>query len=377
MPSQLEQTIANQRNMLVDLMSQPLAELTQKIASVINDRGELERNLQETCPVYKYCKYIYVLNQNKVQVTATITRDGPDPEYLGRDRSQRPYLQNDFEKNDFFLSEAYISKRKKRPSITAVHSIRGIDGNIIGFLGVDYDLRELPSSNELYQEKLQWRQIKGDPAIRSGLFAQERVQSRMDENIENIMALMEALITEHGVFHGKFHFSSSRTTVWLVDDPYHYRLLTMDELDDPDICLAYPQRPYFERAIVPPEKIKDIFDYFRRLRFADETIYLRAGSINIVNGMVSLNFSCDGSHYLPYDDFLAKGMDFWFGQSEESHDNTVESVVESICEKGCSHVYEVIEQVENNHSPIQLLSLSWTDQQQVLKELKCIMKVYE
>jgi hypothetical protein len=49
------------------------------------------------------------------------------------------------------------------------------------------------------------------------------------------------------------------------------------------------------------------------LRFADETIYLRAASLNIVNGMVGLNFSCDGSHYMHYEEFLEKSMPFWFG----------------------------------------------------------------
>jgi hypothetical protein len=27
--------------------------------------------------------------------------------------------------------------------------------------------------------------------------------------------------------------------------------------------------------------------------------------------MVGLTFSCDGSHYLPWDEFLSKGYDFW------------------------------------------------------------------
>ncbi|MCK7471133.1 MAG: hypothetical protein MZU95_10405 [Desulfomicrobium escambiense] len=31
---------------------------------------------------------------------------------------------------------------------------------------------------------------------------------------------------------------------------------------------------------------------FKALRFADETIYLRSGSINVMNGMVGLTFSC-------------------------------------------------------------------------------------
>ncbi|HEY0663326.1 MAG TPA: hypothetical protein VGD18_01835, partial [Thiobacillaceae bacterium] len=42
-----------------------------------------------------------------------------------------------------------------------------------------------------------------------------------------------------------------------------------------------------------------------------ELFYLRAGSLNIFNGMVGLTFSCDGSHYLPWDEFLSKGFDFW------------------------------------------------------------------
>jgi len=27
--------------------------------------------------------------------------------------------------------------------------------------------------------------------------------------------------------------------------------------------------------------------------------------------MVGLTFSCDGSHYLPWGEFLSKGYDFW------------------------------------------------------------------
>lgn len=118
---------------------------------------------------------------------------------------------------------------------------------------------------------------------------------------------------EHGIFHGKLHLSSSRATVWHVDDPYSYRILAIDELTDPDICLAYPRRPYFKRETVPSLNIMKVLEQFCRLRFEDETIYLRAGSLNLVNGMVGLNFSCDGSHYLHNEEFLGKGLDFWFG----------------------------------------------------------------
>ena len=135
----------------------------------------------------------------------------------------------------------------------------------------------------------------------------------------------QALMIDHGVFHARIHFSSSRSTVWHIDDPYVYRLLSIDELSDTSICLAYPQRPYFERNIVPASAIAPIFQQFKALRFSDETIYLRSGSLNLVNGTVTLNFSCDGSHYVSYREFLERGLDFWIGT--ETFPNAVRAAV--------------------------------------------------
>ena len=194
-----------------------------------------------------------------------------------------------------------------------MQKIRDPEGRRLGFLGIDYDLREFSQDDDIYTEIHQWQQIKGDPSIRANLFTQSRVQSEMDDNLDDVFSLMKELMQENGIYHGKLHFASSRATIWHVDDPYDYRLLSISELLNPDIVFAFPRRPYFERAIVPKEDIETVFKQFAALRFADETIYLRAGSLNIVNGMVGLNFSCDGSHYLPYQEFLGKGLAFWFG----------------------------------------------------------------
>jgi hypothetical protein len=114
----------------------------------------------------------------------------------------------------------------------------------IGYLGADFDLRDLPLTRELYRQADQWLQLKGDPAIRGGLFYQQRVESLMDNRIDAVLALFAELITEHGVFHGKLHFSSSRATIWSLDDPYRFRVLDFEDLTNPDIRLAYPQRDY-------------------------------------------------------------------------------------------------------------------------------------
>jgi hypothetical protein len=133
----------------------------------------------------------------------------------------------------------------------------------------------------------------------------------MDQHVAEILPVIEELMVESGVFHGKIHFSSSRATIWHIDDPFRYRILGYEALMDPDICLTYPHRPYPGDAKVPAKLIRPILETFQYLRFADETIYLRAGSVNIFNGIVGLNFSCDGSHYIPYEQFLAKDSEFW------------------------------------------------------------------
>ncbi|MCU7819074.1 MAG: PDC sensor domain-containing protein [gamma proteobacterium symbiont of Lucinoma myriamae] len=377
MRSILQKSISKQRHILIKLLKKPISQLVLSLSQEISNSHKLEIHLQEAFPVFQYCKYLYVMDSHGVQITKTILRDATDTKSLGRDRSQRPYMLGDFDQYDFILSEAYISKHNKRPSVTAIHVIKDHHGMLIGYLGVDYDLRELPGTNHLYKENYKWQQIKGDPAIRSGLFAQQRLQSDMDNNIDNVFALMQELICEHGVFHGKFHFSSSRTTIWLLDDPYNYRLLSMNELNDPDICLVYPRHNYSELATVPESDIPKIFEYFRQLRFADETIYLRAGSINIVNGMISLNFSCDGSHYLPYKEFLDKGMSFWFGSDTKEIDPfQYDEVIERICEKGCDYVYRSINNHRQGDIIDDLIDIPQIEQDKIIKELETIMQVY-
>jgi hypothetical protein len=312
--SALKESIRQQRESLTKFLGKAMLKLAKRCAPEIHARATLEKLLQEELPQIPSCKHLYILDRDGVQITDNITRDGADPAHFGRDRMDRPYMQKIIGWTDFKLSEAYISRNKKRPSLTAIQVIRNSEAERIGFLGADYDLRDLPTGNaELYREPDTWRQLKGDPAIRGGLFLQCRVESGMDKHWHSILPLMNELMIEHGVFHGKLHFSSSRATLWLVDNPFVYRILSLDELIDPNTCLAYPRRPYTERAIVPASAIMPVFELLHALRFADDNIYLRSGSLNICNGMVSLNFSCDGSHYLRYDEFLQKNLDFWFG----------------------------------------------------------------
>jgi hypothetical protein len=311
--STLKESIRLQREMLTRLLGKAMHDLAIRCAEIIDMRVALETLLTNALPKFFYCKHLYVLNAAGIQLTDNITQTGLDHTHFGRNRIDRPYMQDIIGTTDFKLSEAYISRNQKRPSLTAVQVIRNSEGKHIGFLGADFDQRELPRTENSYKEPVIWRQVKGDPAIRNGLFLQRRVESLMDSRLDEVLSIMNELIIEHGLFHGKLHFSSNRATIWQLDDPFTYRLLSIDELTDPNICLAYPRRPYPKRAIVPTNQVMPVLELFRQLRFADDNVYLRAGSLNIINGMVGLNFSCDGSHYMPFDEFLDKKTDFWFG----------------------------------------------------------------
>lgn len=318
MKSILQESIDRQRSILKEWLSLSLKHIADDCKQLWQDREALEARLMSGMAELPYCKYLYLLDEHAHQVTANATRSGLQKTHFGRDRSTRPYLANAMAGNDFSLSDAYISQNVRRPTLTAVQIIHGDKGQLLGFLGADFDLRELPATQALYQQPGQWIQLKGDPAIRGGLFNQARATSQMDDQIGLVMDILTELMTVHGIFHAKLHFSSSRATLWSVDDPYRFRIHGIEDLVTPDICLAYPRREYPRDAEIPAEAIPSILKCFRDLRFMDETIYLRSGMLNIFNGMVGLTFSCDGSHYMPWKEFLDKNVGFWVGTNTGS-----------------------------------------------------------
>lgn len=300
-----------QREELARKLHEPLAQLAEKCTPAWGDRDQLNAILTQGFTSVPYCAFLYCLSTDGMQITDNVGQAGLAPEHFGRDRSQRPYMKEAVPAWGFLLSHAYISLLGHRPSLTALQIVRA-GSNTLGYLGADFDLRNLPVTSELYEEPGYWRQVKGDPAIRGTVFQQCRSESPMDCNMEQALSILEELLTLRGVFQCQIHFSSSQVTLWTVDDPFRYRILDHEALSDPDICLVFPSRPYPADATIPQHDMGRILGTMQSLRFADPTIYLRTASINLFNGMVSLTFSCDGSHYMSYVEFLLKDTSFWF-----------------------------------------------------------------
>lgn len=152
-----------------------------------------------------------------------------------------------------------------------------------------------------------WLQIKGDPSVRAFLFDQQRAESLFDAHLDRVLQVMHTLLTVKGVFHVKTHFSSSQMTCWFYDDPYNYRVFVREEAIAPDFLAALPDRDFEHHPpMVSTLLVGPILGEFKRLRLTDRQVYLRNASINRINGMVGMTFSCDGSHYIGVDDFLRR-----------------------------------------------------------------------
>jgi hypothetical protein len=310
----LKNAIHKQRVELAEMLSAPLELISRECAKVWGQREEIDIVMTDRFRTVPHCLFLYAVDINGVQLSDNISAGGLLPDHYGRDRSQRPYMREAVPSWGFLLSDAYLSLRANRPSMTAVQVVRR-DEAVIGYLCADFDLRDLPVTAEIYEESSDWRQIKGDPAIRSTVFQQFRTESVMDRNMDTACAILKELFMDRGLFQGVIHFSSSRVTVWFVDDPYRYRILDHEALSDPDVCLLYRHCPYPKDALIPQDRIADILKGMHQLRTADDMLYLRSTSINLFNGLISLTFSCDGTHYMSWNEFLEKDMTFWLGSA--------------------------------------------------------------
>ncbi len=148
-----------------------------------------------------------------------------------------------------------------------------------------------------------WLQIKGDPSVRNFVFQQTRQNSLFDQRIDELIVLSDELLTMRGIFHLKIHFSSNQLTCWLYNDPYRYRVHVGEEVFSEEFRDSFPLVVPIERPVIESEQVRPILEEFRRLRLKDETIYLRNASINRINGLIGMTFSCDGSHYIPFEEF--------------------------------------------------------------------------
>jgi hypothetical protein len=309
----LQQALLAKKAALAERLSAPLARLAEHCALVWPEADALDRMLAAHLAEIPNCRLLYAWGLDSRVISSLVQAQGPAPAWRGTDLSERPYLKNNLPFKGIMLSSVYRSMHSGEQCVTALQAVRQGD-RLLGFIAADFPIGELLLNPQLVTSQLHWQQYRGDPAVRSTLFMQQRIQSKMDDQIDLVLTNLQRLLEEHGVFHVKIHFSSGRCSLWPFENPYSYRIHVVDELTNPDIFLYYPPHPYPATATITPDQICGVLQELKELRFADETVYLRSSSLNIINGIVGLTFSCDGSHYMPVEEFLDKNLSFWLGE---------------------------------------------------------------
>lgn len=308
----LDNIIKSKKLALIGTINESLSQVAEKCIALIDNKPEIERLLDHCVNAIPHANAVYLLNTHGAKISCGLVSAGVDDAAASSDifnGSQRICEGNE----SILVSRVYV-KKNKGPSLSCFKELNDNSG-LIGYLACDFNVADIPSHPESHRGQIASRQFKGDPAIRSTLFMQTRHESAMDKNIDAAMKSIEMLMRDHGVFLSRIHFSSARFTAWTIDNPFDYHLHGVDDIINPDVSLAYPKRAYPDSAKVSQDKISAVFEHFKSLREADDNVYLRVASLNIMNGMVELTFSCDGSHYMPVDEFLDKDLQFWYGDS--------------------------------------------------------------
>lgn len=164
-----------------------------------------------------------------------------------------------------------------------------------------------------------WLQIKGDPSVRAFLFQQRRIESEFDNHLDKVHDIVHALLTRKGAFHVKLHYSSSQLTCWFSDDAYRYRVFVKEQVCAPGFLDQFRDCTIDHlQPVIDGEDTRAILREFKRLRSTDQNVYMRNGSINRVNGLIGMTFSCDGAHYIDHKTFFENLYTFGNDEVEDA-----------------------------------------------------------
>jgi hypothetical protein len=301
-------TVSHKKKFLASLLKAPLEQLASHACASWDNAESLTQALQASLCKLPHCQLLYATDTNGRQLSANITRTGIDNTWRGQDLSARPYLQGILPFKGMTLSAAYLSQRSMLPCITAIQAVR-VDDRLLGFIAADFHIKDLPNMSGTPLQRMQQLRVDINQAGKS--HSSSRSRSQVDHNIDFLIYVLSTLMQEHGIFHCALHFNSACASLWSVDDPLNYQVHSAAELLNPELFLRYPKRSYEHHTQLEVDKVPLVFAQLKALRQADDSVYLRSGSVNIINGRVGLTFSCDGSHYLNADEFLNHNLTHW------------------------------------------------------------------
>ncbi|MDY6994902.1 MAG: hypothetical protein SVR94_20135 [Pseudomonadota bacterium] len=301
----INRTLGDQRKALTALFEPKMLNLAKKCVAKWAQPDSLDQILRAEMNSIPQAHLLYVIDKFGQQISSNVCVQRVNKSCRGQDLSHRPFSVSFYSKRYFMLSSVYISQTTGCPCISAIQPVIKAQ-QVLGFVVADFDIRQLPlaqRNHSVVQEPYYCQQHSPKPMV----------ISTAEQHIDDALAILSQLFNHHGIFHCTWHFSSGQAVLWHLDNPYEYQIHAIQYLLNTDLSQLYPRSSYTVKAVLSPRQVRQVLERFRHLRLADSTIYLRSGSINIINGMIGLCFSCDGAQYLPAEIFLNKDLSYWLG----------------------------------------------------------------
>ncbi|MEJ2359969.1 MAG: hypothetical protein P8Z75_00880 [Gammaproteobacteria bacterium] len=309
-----KETVSHKKKLLSSLLKAPIEQLARQCVQHWEQPDRLIKTLQASLCKLPHCQLLYAVAPDGLQLSANITRGGIDNTWRGQDLSARPFLQGILPFRGMVLSAAYLSQRSMQPCITALQAVRQ-DERLLGFVAADFHLKDLPNMSGTPLQRMQQFHQEADQ-LRHRQQPSQR-HSAVDQNIDYLIYVLSTLMQEHGIFHCRLHFASACACLWSMDRPMDDALHSVDELLDPALFQRYPKRSYDSHTRLELDRIPLVFTQLKALRQTDDRVYLRSGSVNIINGRIGLSFSSDGSHYMSSDEFLNHDLNYWLDLDDQ------------------------------------------------------------
>jgi hypothetical protein len=308
-----KETVSHKKKLLASLLKAPLAQLVDHAYAQWDNTEQLNQTLQASLCKLPHCQLLYAIATTGVQLSANITRHSVDNTWRGQDLSARPYLQGLLPFKGMTLSAAYLSQRSMQPCITALQAVIKHD-QLLGFIAADFHIKDLPNMSGTPLQRMQ--QLRTDSSLAGKQTYKTHDLGSADQRIDSLLQVLATLMQEHGVFHSTLHFDSACVSLWSLADPLDYQVYSVEEVLKPELFLHYPKRSYERPGQLAHDKIPQVLSQLKALRQSDDTVYLRSGSVNIINGRIGLTFSCDDTQYMYAEEFLNHELTHWL-----DHDN--------------------------------------------------------
>lgn len=126
----------------------------------------------------------------------------------------------------------------------------------------------------------------------------------MNDSIDEVLAMLDNLVCDYGVYQIKLDLSQSTVMIYFADKPFCHFTYSIDTFIQLPFTTTQSQQPYPTHARIRKESVTDLLGEFAKLSVVRDQYQLCAAAFNIYNGLVELSYANGMSCQMSAGEFL-------------------------------------------------------------------------